>query len=43
LVYCEDVRSISLLRLKERAYREPVPKPVMAEVERRLKLLLALT
>jgi len=41
-IYCEDVRSISLLRLKERAYREPVPQAVMDEVERRLKLLLGL-
>jgi mRNA interferase MazF len=41
-ITCENVRSISLLRLKERVVANPVPSAVMHEVEARLRILLGL-
>jgi mRNA interferase MazF len=41
-IYCEDVRSISILRLKNRAYPAPVPNVVMEQVQDRLRLLMRL-
>jgi mRNA interferase MazF len=39
---CEDVRSISVLRLQRLLTREPIPPRVMSEVEQWLRTLMAL-
>ena len=41
-LYCEDVRSISTRRLTQRAYPAPIPRPILEEVEKKLRFLLAL-